>query len=94
MSSNYLGIKTLELAGVTLNSYQQFVAENYRKYPSVSVLQIRDADGNVYSVDKKEELLNDYQSMFQIRLSDKSAIIEQSTDDTLYDIVLSASFPS
>ena len=71
MSSNYLGIKTLELAGVTLNSYQQFVAENYRKYPSVSVLQIRDADGNVYSVDKKEELLNDYQILQYHHLFEK-----------------------
>ena len=71
MSSNYLGIKTLELAGVTLNSYQQFVAENYRKYPSVSVLQIRGADGNVYSVDKKEELLNDYQILQYHHLFEK-----------------------
>ncbi len=71
MSSNYLGIKTLELAGIPLNSHQQFVAENYRKFPSVSVLQIQDADGNVYSVDKKEELLNDYQILQYHHLFEK-----------------------
>lgn len=45
-------------------------------------------DDVIHDEEHNEELLNDYQSMFQIRLSDKSAIIEQSTDDTLYDIVL------
>ena len=60
MSSNYLGIKTLETAGIPLSKYQQFLAEQYRKFPSVSALQIRDANGVVHSVDKKEELVNDY----------------------------------
>ena len=63
MSSNYLGIKTLQTAGIPLSKYQQFVAEKYREYPSVSVLQIQDAGANVYSGEKKEELLNDYQIM-------------------------------
>ena len=45
-------------------------------------------DDVIHDEEHNEELLNDYQSMFQIRLSDKSAIMEQSTDDTLYDIVL------
>ena len=60
MSSNYLGIKTLETAGVPLSKYQQFLAEQYREFPSVSVLQIQDANGVIYSAEKKEELLNDY----------------------------------
>ena len=63
MSSNYLGIKTLELAGIPLNPYQQFLANKYDAFPSVSVLQIQDENGNVYSADQKEELLNDYQIM-------------------------------
>ena len=45
-------------------------------------------DDVIHDEEHNKELLNDYQSMFQIRLSDKSAIMEQSTDDTLYDIVL------
>lgn len=63
MSSNYLGIKTLETAGIPLNPYQQFLANKYDAFPSVSVLQIQDENGNVYSADQKEELLNDYQIM-------------------------------
>lgn len=63
MSSNYLGIKTLELAGIPLEPYQQFLANKYHAFPSVSVLQIQDENGNVYSADQKEELLNDYQIM-------------------------------
>lgn len=45
-------------------------------------------DDVIHDEEHNKELLNDYQSMFQIRLSDKSAIMEQSTNDTLYDIVL------
>ena len=60
MSSNYLGIKTLEMAGIPLNKYQQFIANKYRAFPSVSVLQIQDENGTVHSIDKKDELLNDY----------------------------------
>jgi len=61
MSSNYLGIKALETAGIPLSRYQQFLANKYHAFPSVSTLQIQDADGVVYSVDQKEELLHDYQ---------------------------------
>lgn len=61
MSSNYLGIKTLETAGIPLDRYQQFLANNYQTFPSVSVLQIQDENGEVFSIDKKDELLNDYQ---------------------------------
>ena len=61
MSSNYLGIKALETAGIPLSRYQQFLANKYHAFPSVSTLQIQDAGGVVYSVDQKEELLHDYQ---------------------------------
>lgn len=50
--------------------------------------------GNIQSTDlvndedKNTDLLNDYRSMFQIRFSDKSLIMPQETDATLYDIVL------
>lgn len=61
MSSNYLGIKTLQTAGIPLNKYQQFLANKYQVFPSLSVLQIQGENGEVYSIDKKDELLNDYQ---------------------------------
>ena len=71
MSANYLGIKTLETAGIPLSNYQQFLAEQYRKFPSVSALQIRDANGVVYSVDKKEELVNDYEILQYYQMFEK-----------------------
>jgi len=71
MSSNYLGVKTLELAGIPLNAHQQFVAETYHKFPSVSTLQIQDENGKVYSVDQKEELLNEYQIVQYYHLFEK-----------------------
>lgn len=61
MSTNYLGVKTLLLAGLPLTDYQQFLAQQYEEYPSVSFMQIQDKNGNTYSIDKKDELLDDYQ---------------------------------
>lgn len=61
MSSNYLGVKTLETAGLALTDYQQFLVKQYEEYPSISILRFVDGSGNVYSIDKKDELLNDYQ---------------------------------
>ena len=61
MSSNYLGIKTLELAGIPLTDYQQFLSSQYETYPSISALQITDAAGNVNSITEKDTRLNPYQ---------------------------------
>ena len=61
MSSNYLGVKTLELAGIPLTDYQQFLSSQYETYPSISALQITDAAGNVNSITEKDTRLNPYQ---------------------------------
>ena len=61
MSTNYLGIKTLETAGLPLTDYQQFLAEKYHEFPSVTVLQIVDSAGKIHDIDKKDIILNDYQ---------------------------------
>ena len=61
MSTNYLGIKTLEAAGLPLNDYQQFLSAHYKAYPSISVLQMTDAEGNITSISDKENLLNAYE---------------------------------
>ena len=61
MSTNYLGIKTLETAGLPLTDYQQFLAEQYREFPSISVLQIMDSTGKIHDINKKDIILNDYQ---------------------------------
>lgn len=61
MSTNYLGIKTLEAAGLPLNDYQQFLSAHYKAYPSISVLQMTDTEGNITSISDKENLLNAYE---------------------------------
>lgn len=71
MSSNYLGAKTLEAAGLPLTDYQQFLVEQYEEYPSVSVMQITDADGNVSSITGNEGLLQSYQILQYYHLFEK-----------------------
>lgn len=61
MSTNYLGVKTLEAAGLPLNDYQQFLSAQYESYPSISVLQMTDAEGNITSITNKETILNSYE---------------------------------
>lgn len=61
MSSNYLGVKTLETAGLPLTDYQQFLAQQYHEFPSISVLQIMDSTGTIHDINEKDALLNDYQ---------------------------------
>lgn len=71
MSSNYLGVKTLEAAGLPLTDYQQFLTDLYEKYPSVSVMQLTDANGNISSITDNTDLLNDYQILQYYHLFDK-----------------------
>lgn len=71
MSTNYLGVKTLQMAGLPLTDYQKFLVNQYQEYPSVSFMQIQDADGNSYSIDKKDELLDDYQILQYYHLFEK-----------------------
>lgn len=63
MSANYLGVKTLETANLPLTDYQQFLLKKYQQFPSISILRIMDGEGNVYSIDEKDKLLNDYQTL-------------------------------
>lgn len=61
MSSNYLGVKTLDIAGLPLTNYQQFLLNQYETYPSISFMQITDADGNVSSIGEEDPRLHSYQ---------------------------------
>lgn len=70
MSSNYLGAKTLKIAGLPLTAYQQFLVNQYETYPSVSVLQITDQDHNVLPITEKDTLLNPYQILQYYHLFD------------------------
>lgn len=61
MSTNYLGVKTLEAAGLPLNDYQQFLSTQYEAYPSISVLQVTDSNGNITSISDRDTLLESYE---------------------------------
>ena len=61
MSTNYLGVKTLEVAGLPLNAYQQFLSTYYESYPSISMMQITDSNGNISSISDKNKLLESYE---------------------------------
>lgn len=71
MSSNYLGIKTLDIAGLPLTDYQQFLLNQYKEYPSVSVMQLTDAEGNVSSITDNTDLLHSYQILQYYHLFEK-----------------------
>lgn len=71
MSPNYLGVKTLELANLPLTDYQQFLANQYKQYPSISVMQVTDANGNTSSITDNMDLLNDYQILQYYHLFNK-----------------------
>jgi len=71
MSSNYLGIKTLDIAGLPLTDYQQFLLNQYETYPSISVMQLTDANGTVSSITDSKDLLQSYQILQYYHLFEK-----------------------
>ena len=71
MSTNYLGVKTLEAAGLPLNNYQQFLSSQYEAYPSISVLQITDSNGTTTSISNRDTLLESYEILQYYHLFEK-----------------------
>ena len=71
MSSNYLGVKTLDIAGLPLTAYQQFLVNQYEEYPSISVMQLTDSKGNVTSITDNTDLLQSYQTLQYYHLFEK-----------------------
>ena len=69
-SLNYLGMKTLEVAGIKLPRYQSFLRDFEEKYPVVSTMQVRKADGTVTNVEEEEDGLLLYQSVQYYQLFD------------------------
>ncbi len=61
MSTNYLGVKTLEVAGLPLSDYQKFLSKQYESYPSVSMMQMTDSNGNTTSIENKNTNLEAYE---------------------------------
>lgn len=62
-SVNYLAIDVLELCGIPLPSYQNFLKEVRQEYPVISGIQIRNKEGQYLTMDDCMEDLNDYRSL-------------------------------
>ena len=71
-------------ANLKVNSLYK-LNENEDRYIDLTNIK---TDDLLHLESENTDILNDYRSMFQIRLSDKSMIMEQSEDATLYDLVL------
>lgn len=62
-SLNYLGAKVLQAAGVENYAYQNFLLDLEKKYPVISSMQVRFADGRISTAADEKEGLRLYQSM-------------------------------
>lgn len=62
-SLNYLGVKTLEVAGIEPYAYQNFLKDLEEEYPVVSSMQVQSADGSISNAKSEEEGLRLYQSI-------------------------------
>ena len=62
-SLNYLGVKTLEVAGVKTYAYQNFLQDLEEEYPVISSMQVQKASGEISHADVEEEGLRLYQSI-------------------------------
>ncbi|MGN1030833.1 MAG: hypothetical protein ACI4PQ_04450, partial [Butyricicoccaceae bacterium] len=62
ISSNYLGALTMDVAGLNLSSYQQYVYSLMEDWPVISVAGCVDSNGYLYSLEdpKVTEALADY----------------------------------
>lgn len=66
-SSNYLGSYVMQLAGVEMPEYNQFLMKLKEEIPVIGMGAVCDSDGNWYDMEnlpkKYQELLNEYQIM-------------------------------
>lgn len=62
-SLNYLGVKTLEVAGLKTYAYQNFLQDLEERYPVISAMQVQHASGEISHADVEEEGLHLYQSI-------------------------------
>ncbi len=62
-SVNYLGMDVLELAGLPLYDYAQFLQEQQELFPIVTSIRATDSEGNNYDVKDVMEELNAYHSL-------------------------------
>lgn len=69
-SLNYLGMKTLEAAGIPLPAYQGFLSDLEEVYPVISTMQVEKADGTLVESTEDEEGLLLYESIQYYQLFD------------------------
>lgn len=69
-SPNYVGLKTLQAAGVPLSSYYQYLDELEETFPSISALGVSDPNGNTYDVKEQKEALTTYKQLQYYQLFD------------------------
>lgn len=69
-SPNYVGLKTLQAAGVPLSSYFHYLEELEETFPSISALGVTDQAGNTCDVKEQREALNTYQQLQYYQLFD------------------------
>jgi len=62
-SLNYLGVKTLEVAGLETYAYQNYLQDLEENYPVISSMQVQNASGEISHADVEEEGLRLYQSI-------------------------------
>ena len=67
ISSNYLGSYVMQLAGVEMPEYNQFLMKLKEEIPVIGMGAVCDSDGNWYDMEnlpeEYQELLNEYQIM-------------------------------
>lgn len=69
-SPNYVGLKTLQAAGVPLSSYFQYLDELEETFPSISALGVTDQTGTTYDVKEQKEALTTYKQLQYYQLFD------------------------
>jgi phosphoglycerol transferase MdoB-like AlkP superfamily enzyme len=67
-SANYLANHVLNIAGIQLNSYEQFLANLETQYPILTAIRTEDANGNSYNTIDILDNLNEYQILQYYRL--------------------------
>lgn len=75
MSANYLGSRILELTGMKLPGYNQFLLELKKSIPIIGIGAVCDSDGQWYSMNEippeYEQKLNDYKVLQYNRIFDR-----------------------
>ena len=73
MSANYLGAYLLEVAGLELPSYYQYLLNMYQTLPVISAIQLQDAEGTIYLNGQDHpytEIIKNYQILQYYHLFD------------------------